>query len=189
MIRYFALTLRALPGSPGAYRRLARTLKTALRRDLLRCVDIREQTTAFRRRPAQVTGIKQARRQEKIIMDMRKYNGAFFLKPGDLKAGPIRVVIVDVVEGKFGRPDLEFDDGSKLSVNATNNRTLVLSYGAESDGWLNKEVELSIGLLEYKGEPQDSVLIKPISPPNEKKTSPPKPKSGNGVGMDEEIPF
>ena len=71
-------------------------------------------------------------------MDMRKYSGTVFLKPGDVKAGPLRVVIVAVTEGKFGRPDLEFSDGTKLSVNATNNRTLVTSYGGESDDWINR---------------------------------------------------
>jgi hypothetical protein len=33
-------------------------------------------------------------------MDMRKYSGAAFLKPGDIKAsGPRRVVITDLTEG------------------------------------------------------------------------------------------
>ena len=78
-------------------------------------------------------------------------------------------MIVDVTEGKYGRPDLEFDDGTKLSLNATNNRTLVTAYGGKSDDWLNKEIELSIGEVEYQGELQESIVIKPISPPIEKK--------------------
>ena len=79
---------------------------------------------------------------------------------------PLRVVSVNVTEGQYGRPDLEFDDGSKLSVNATNNRKLLNAYGGKSDDWLNKEVELSIGKVEYQGEQQESIVIKPISPPN-----------------------
>jgi hypothetical protein len=109
-----------------------------------------------------------------MTMDMRKYSGTAFLKPGDVKAGPLRVVIVDVTEGKFGRPDLEFSDGSKLSVNATNNRTLVTSYGGESSDWVNKEIELSLGEVEYDGQMQETVVVKPISPPIERK--PPRRK-------------
>ena len=99
-------------------------------------------------------------------------------------------MIVDVTEGKYGRPDLEFDDGTKLSVNATNNRTLVNAYGGESSPWLGKEIELSLGQVEYQGEMQDSIVVKPISPPIEKKPPVPKPKSENGKrgDMDDEIP-
>ena len=128
-------------------------------------------------------------------MDMRKYSSAAFLKVGDIQAsGPRRVVIVDVTEGKYEKPDLEFDDGTKLSVNATNNRTLMSAYGWESTGWLDKEIELSVGPLKYQGELQDSIVVKPISPPIEKQPPPPKPKDGSGEGskrgdMDDEIPF
>ena len=110
-------------------------------------------------------------------MDMKKYSGTAFLKPGDVKAGPLSVVIVDVTEGKFGRPDLEFSDGTKFSVNATNNRTLVTSYGGESDDWIGKEIELSLGEIEYQGQPQEAVLVKTISPPIERK--PPRRKLGS----------
>jgi hypothetical protein len=186
MIRIFTLTLRALPGSSSAYRRLARTLKTALRRDQLRCVDICEQTNTSRRRPAPTT------------MDMKKYNGAFSLKIADIKdAGPSHPVIIGVTEGKYGRPDLEFDDGSKLSLNATNNRTLFKAYGENSADWLEKEVELYVGQIEFEGKLQDSILIRPISPPKEKKktapskeTAPPKPNGGkDGDVLGDEIPF
>jgi hypothetical protein len=111
-----------------------------------------------------------------MTMDMRKYSGTPFLKPGDVKAGSLRVVIVDVTEGKFGRPDLEFDDGAKLSINATNNRTLVASYGGESGEWINKEIELSLGEVEYDGQMQETVVVKPISPPIERK---PRRKPGD----------
>jgi hypothetical protein len=177
-------------------RALRGVLKLALRRFGLRAVDIREHARVSRRRPAQVARktSAHARRQEKIIMDMRRYSGTPFIKPGDVNAGPLRVVIVGVTEGKYGRPDLEFDDGSKLSVNATNNRTLVIAYGFESDDWINKEIELSLGEVEYNGEMQETVMVKPISPPVERKPPPPKPKGGSGApgkrgDMDDEVPF
>jgi hypothetical protein len=188
----FTVVLRT--ESTGAYRRLRRMLKTALRRDQLRAIDVRESVPRIsHRRPAQaVRTSRQARRQEKI-MDMKRYSGAAFNKPGDVRAGPRRVAIIDVTEGKYGRPDLEFDDGTKLSVNATNNRTLVAAYGANSDDWLNKEIELSLGELEYDGKMNEAIIVKPISPPIEKKPVP-KPKGGSGTGgkhgdMDDSIPF
>jgi hypothetical protein len=57
----------------------------------------------------------------------------------------------------------------------------------ESDDWIGKEIELSLGEIEYQGTPQEAILVSPISPPIEKKT-PPKPKSSDG-GMNDEIPF
>jgi hypothetical protein len=109
-------------------------------------------------------------------MDMRKYSGSAFRKVGDVRAGSLRVVITGIAEGKYGRPDLEFDDGTKLSLNATNNRTLVSAYGGESDDWINKEIELSLGEVEYNGEMQETIIVTPVSPPIEKKPPAPKPQ-------------
>jgi hypothetical protein len=181
----FTVTLRT--HGDRAHRRLARTLKTALRRDQLEAIDIREHR-ASRRRPAQAAGASQARRGD-TTMDMRKYSGKAFLNADDVRAGPLRVVIVDVREGKFDKPDLEFDDGTRLGVSATNNRTLIASYGTESDDWINKEIELSLGELKYEGEMQEAVIVKPISPPIEKKPPPPKPKNSRGGDMDDDIPY
>jgi hypothetical protein len=117
------------------------------------------------------------------MMDMRRYSGSAFLKVDDIKAsGPRRVVIADVKEGKYGRPDIEFDDGSKIGVNATNNRALVNAYGRNSDSWLNKQVELAIGEVKYQAEATAYIMIKPISQPVEKKEPPPP-------SIDDEIPF
>lgn len=182
----FIVTLTAARGS-DAIRALRGNLKFALRRFGLRAVDVREYTTGkvSRCRSAQAVRTTNSRRQEMMTMDMRKYSGTPFLRPGDVKAEPVRVVIVDVTEGKFGRPDLEFSDGTKFSVNATNNRTLVTSYGGESDDWINKEIELSLGEVAYDGQMQETVVVKPISPPIEKK--PPRRKPGGDIK--DEIPF
>ena len=53
-------------------------------------------------------------------MDMREFSGSSFIKPNDLRDGPRRALIADVVQGKFDKPDMLFDDGSKMSINATN---------------------------------------------------------------------
>jgi hypothetical protein len=127
-------------------------------------------------------GCKQARREDKT-MDMRQYSGSGFLKVADIEAsGPRRLTIVDVAEGKFGKPDIEFDDGSKVGVNATNNRALIAAYGSNSD-WIGKHVQLVVGEIPYQGTPKACVLIRPVSPPIAKKAPPSEP------AMNDEIPF
>jgi hypothetical protein len=119
-------------------------------------------------------------------MDMSKYSGAAFRKVGDVKTnGAIRVVIADVKLGTFGKPDVSFTDGTKLSVNATNNKILCQAYSTNSDDWIGKEIELYLGEIDFKGKPQEAILVKPISPSVEKK--PPKPKLDDG--LNDEVPF
>ena len=114
-------------------------------------------------------------------MDMSKYVGNMFLKVDDVKAkGSIRVTITDVSEGRYGKPDLTFNDGTRLSVNATNGGLLARAYGMNSDDWIGKRIELVLGTIDYQGKPQEAVLVKPISPPID---APPKPD------LDDEIPF
>jgi hypothetical protein len=103
-------------------------------------------------------------------MDVSKYLGRAFRTIADVKVnGSLRMVIKSVVEGKFGKPDLVFDDGTRLSISQTNTRILARAYGTDTADWIDKEVELYLGETEYEGEPQESILIKPISPPVEKK--------------------
>ena len=123
-------------------------------------------------------------------MDITKYLGSAFLRVGDVKVnGPIRMVIESVTEGKFNKPDLTFDDGTRLSLNVTNTRTLARAYGTDGAGWIGKEIELYLGETEYEGKLQESILVKPISPPVEKKPPPPKPKNSSGGDMDDEVPL
>ena len=86
-------------------------------------------------------------------MDITKYLGSAFLRVGDVKVnGPIRMVIESVTEGKFDKPDLTFDDGTRLSLNVTNTRTLARAYGTDGAGWIGKEIELYLGETEYEGK-------------------------------------
>jgi hypothetical protein len=129
--------------------------------------------------------------KESNPMDMSKYAGSKFLRVADVREhGPFKVKIVGVEIGEYDKPDITFDDGSRLSCNATNCGLLIRAYGAESDDWLNKQLELYVGEVDYKGQPTETILVKPISPPLEKKT-PVKPnKRGNAGGdLDDEIPF
>jgi hypothetical protein len=119
-------------------------------------------------------------------MDVSKYFGGTFLKVEDLKGrDPIRTRIVDVTMGSFDKLNLEFDDGAKMSVNATNGRALARAYGYESDDWINKEVELSVGRVEYQGNKVDSIVIKPLSEASKEKAPPKRTPDP----FDDEIPF
>jgi hypothetical protein len=117
-----------------------------------------------------------APREGEEDMDMSKYSGAAFLKVGEVKDnGPMRVVIAEILLGKYGKPDVSFSDGCKLSLNATNNKILCHAYGTESEDWIGKEIELFVGDIDYQGKPQEAILVRPITPsvPLEQQ---PKPK-------------
>jgi hypothetical protein len=128
-------------------------------------------------------------------MDMKKYAGSAFIKIDDVKDGPIKGVIEDVVQGKYDRPDIVFEDGSKFGVNATNVRILNRAYGTDSDGWIGQRIELYEGEAEYQDNMVPSVCVRPISPPTSSSeggtpAAKPKPRpKAKGGDMDDEIPF
>ena len=78
-----------------------------------------------------------------MTIDMRKYGGEYYLTIPDVRDGALQMPIVDVRDGKFDKPDLVFETGDVLSLNATNRKTLMRAYGPFSDTWLGKIVELS----------------------------------------------
>jgi len=106
---------------------------------------------------------RQERREEKS-MDMRKYVTGTFISLDDLRDGSRHEKIVDVVEGKFDRPNVKFASGDMVSVNATNGRALMRAFGPQTGAWIGREVELYIGQLEYQGAVQDGVRIRPVAP-------------------------
>lgn len=123
-------------------------------------------------------------------MDMSQFaSTSGFLKAADIKAngGPLRLKIVDIRDGQFGKPDLHFENGAKLGLNATNGRTLLNAYGADSNDWLDKVIELSVGTIQYQGENKEVILAKPISPATRKMQ--PKPGATIVRDLDDEIPF
>jgi hypothetical protein len=130
-------------------------------------------------------------------MDMRKYSGNAFLKVDDVRDGPLQSRVAAVTVGKYDKPDVCFEDGTKLSANATNTRALIRAYGADSDGWIGHTVELSLGEIEYQGRMQAAILVRPISKAEggeqatvepAKRKKPVKKSSGGGFGNDE-IPY
>jgi hypothetical protein len=98
-------------------------------------------------------------------MDMRKYSGPSFIKIADVRHGPLLMQIAAVREGKYDKPDLVFESGDALTVNGSNNRTLMRAYGSNSDDWVGKQIELALGQVRFQGELQDTVIVKPTSPP------------------------
>jgi hypothetical protein len=98
-------------------------------------------------------------------MDMKKYAAARFIKCDDVREGPIQDEIAVIKEGKFEKPDIVFESGDILSLNATNTNILVRAYGPNSKDWIGKRIEQYLGEIKYQGKMQESVLVKPISPP------------------------
>ena len=98
-------------------------------------------------------------------MDMSKYMGSPFLKVEDVEEGPRRVRIVKIETGQYDKPVATFDDNSRLSLNVTNSRALGRAYGTDSRDWIDKDVELYLGEIEYNHEPKPSVLVRPLTLP------------------------
>jgi hypothetical protein len=141
-------------------------------------------------------------------MDMRKFAGESFIKLDDVRDGPLQEIVAAVKDGKFDKPNLVFESGAALSINATNNRILIRSFGPNSDDWIGKEIELFAGTVEFQGRPLDAVLVRPISPPLKaaertklsefggdlgekpaKRKAAPTKKSGGAADFSDEIPY
>jgi hypothetical protein len=116
-------------------------------------------------------------------MDMSRYASRKFLKIEDVAAGPLRKTIAAIEEGKYDKPTVTFEDGTKLSLNATNVSTLIDAFGTtEHTDWLGEQIELYAGMLRYNGEDNPAVLVRSL-------TSPAAIKQPGRGDMDDEIPF
>ena len=123
---------------------------------------------------------------EEINMDMRQFGGGHYAAAADVRDGPIAQVIADVRTGKYDKPDLHFESGDILSLNATNRRVLIRA----SETWTGMHVELVLGEVEFQKE---AVIVKLISPAitavEQAAAAEPKPVNGSGGDMDDDIPF
>jgi hypothetical protein len=68
-----------------------------------------------------------------------------------------------VKEGKFGA-EIVFKEGDTFSLNQTNVKTLMRSYGPNSDDWHGKQILLEEGRVVYQGEDVQTVVVRPLSP-------------------------
>jgi hypothetical protein len=185
--RIFVLRLRPLP-RVDPIRALRGALKTLLRRHGLRCISLDDVSilgAGSGRQP------KRADKLRKTQMDMSKYASSIFIKVDDLEHGPEKKVIIEVEEGKFEKPVLTFDDGSKFSLNGTNVGTLIRAFGKNNKDWINKKVELYVGTLRYNGVDNPSVLVRALETVPDAARTPPesKPLKSTKDDMDDTIPF
>jgi hypothetical protein len=116
-------------------------------------------------------------------MDMTQYAGSEskYLKASDLGGGRPRVKIeaVNLVEfddeekGKHRKPTVKFEGKEKeLVLNATNTEEIIRAFGADSDGWIGKELGLSTKY--YKAFDREGIVVSPVVPNDE---------------LDDDIPF
>ena len=118
-------------------------------------------------------------------MDMRKY-GSSFIRLEDVLDGPLQETIHKVTDGKFDKPNLLYESGRQLGLNATNRNALIAAYGPNSDDWPGMVIEHYAGILKnQKGEDQDGVRVRPISPPLPENERTPLPAASSE--MDDEI--
>jgi hypothetical protein len=83
-------------------------------------------------------------------MDARKYVGESFIKVKDVLDCDLHMQIAAVREGKYNKPDFVLETGDLLSCNATNVKTLMRVYGANTDGWVGKQIDLTLGTVEFQ---------------------------------------
>jgi hypothetical protein len=99
------------------------------------------------------------------MVDARKFFGVTFVTLDDVAEGPREAVIAAVEEGKFDKLNLILNDGSALSLNATNTRALAKAFGPETDDWPGHTIELYAGAVGYQGKQQPAVLVREFSAP------------------------
>ena len=117
-------------------------------------------------------------------MDMSKFASSSFIKIDDVKNEPVQKVIAEIGEGKYDKPVLSFTDGTKLSLNGTNVRTLIEAFGPNDEDWIDQRIELFAGTVPFNGEDIASVLVRALYPLPATERTPLKPPP-----VDDEIAF
>jgi hypothetical protein len=118
-------------------------------------------------------------------MDMRKFCGETFIKIADVRNGPLQMQIAAVREGQYDKPNLIFETGEVLGLNATNSKILMRAYGPNSDDWIGKEIDLFLGKVEYQKKMQEAVMVRAVSPPRKPSAQTKAPNTD----FADEIPF
>jgi hypothetical protein len=134
---------------------------------------------------------QQARRkakERKHKMDMSKYAGSSFIKVDDLVGGPVQKVIASIEEGRYEKPVVTFEDGSKLSLNGTNVGTLIRAFGKNAEDWIGQRIEIYAGTLRYNGNDNPAVLVRALDVLPTAARTPPKPQPPRD-DLDDAIPF
>jgi len=139
---------------------------------------------------AQIETENQAKRAAKLRrsqMDMSRYASRKFIKPEDLEGGPQHKTITNIEEGRYDKPVVTFEDGTRLSLNGTNVSTLIDAFGSvEDEDWVGQKIELYAGTLRYNGNDNAAVLVRVLNPVPTAARTPPKPQRDV---PDDEVPF
>jgi hypothetical protein len=129
--------------------------------------------------------------EKEHVMDMTSYLPAKFYRISDVESGPVTETILRVDRSdRFDKAEITFESGNVLTLSSTNVAVLVKAFGADSDAWAKKTIELYLGQVPFKGEMTDSVLVRPVSPPvpAEERKAPPPRRSLRG-DLDHEVEF
>jgi hypothetical protein len=142
----YLLTVRARQGVDDI-RALRAWLKIGLRTFGLQCVGITQ-------------------KKEEKAMDARKY-ASKYVKPDNVRDGRIETRVVNIYEDeKYSRLVLELESGQQFTLNERNNNVLISAWGADTDGWVGKEITFE--LATYKdwrsGEEKETVRVHAVSP-------------------------
>jgi hypothetical protein len=129
----------------------------------------------------------------KDTMDVSKFMGSAFLRLEEFE-GRRQDKIASVRVGDYDKLVLHLESGDRLSLNASNTKTLARAYGRDGRDWHGREIELFVGQVKFKGQMQDSILVRPISPPlplEQRRVPEPEPVDPITVAADlnDEIPF
>lgn len=133
-------------------------------------------------------------RTDKMNIDDYITKGGF-ITSDTVASGPIRDTIADCKMGRFERLDLHLHGGGTLGLNQTNLRTLRSAWGSESDAWIGKEIELSLGQTKWQGEDRPTVVLRTISPSTAWNKQPAgqkpltRPPAKSQQDFDDNIPF
>jgi hypothetical protein len=125
--------------------------------------------------------------KRRTTMDMRRFSGEHYIKVAEVRDGPIHAQIAAVKQGKFDKPDLVFETGDVLSLNATNSKILLRAFGPNSEDWIGKQLELFLGEVQFQQKVQEAVIVRPISPPLKPADQTKLPPGGDD--MNDQIPF
>lgn len=131
-------------------------------------------------------------------MDARKYVSKY-IKPDSVRDGPIRTHILTVYEEeRYGRLQLELENGSQFPLNETNTSILIKAWGNNTDDWIGREAEFELATWWDRREdpPVEKETVRARAAPEAPNGStPPKPLPSSLVAtapkndMDDEIPF
>ncbi len=99
-------------------------------------------------------------------MDMTgAFPGAHY-KAADIMAGPIVLTIAAVAMGKVGddtKPIMKFYEGDQdMVLNVTNSNTIVAAFGAQSEAWAGRQIQLFATKVQFGAEMVDAIRVTPV---------------------------